>query len=273
MPAEVLVIDQGACALDTGLGGEFARRGVRLRHVHTATSGVSLARNLGVELSVGDLVAFIDDDCVPQPEWLASLLEAWAPNVAGVTGRVLASDVEGNKVVAISLRESTEPRLYRGAELQSAWEVGTGGNLLLRRAAIHRIGGFDESLGPGAPGRAAEDVDVLHRLLQAGCDIAYEPRAVVYHDRKTRAAWVRSRLPYGYGIGAFLASCATRGDSAVPGLLIRYLRLQAHKFVRGLASLTPWDIADSVLTTVGALAGFLWWLLRAARGRPTHVSR
>ena len=79
------------------------------------------------------------------------------------------------------------PRVFRPDGGEAPWEVGTGGNLLLRRAIFDRVGGFDEEFGPGARFRAAEDVELLERLLHAGATLAYTPRAVVHHEMKTRS--------------------------------------------------------------------------------------
>ena len=62
--------------------------------------------------------------------------------------------------------------------------AGSGGNFAVRRDVWSGLGGFDERLGAGSTGQAAEDMDFIYRMLAAGETILYEPRAVIYHERQ-----------------------------------------------------------------------------------------
>ena len=78
--------------------------------------------------------------------------------------------------------------------------------LVVRRAALEELGGFDEALSVG------EDVDFVWRLVAAGWTVRYEPRAVVRHPiRPGWSAWLKQR--YRYGTSA--APLARRHDEAV----------------------------------------------------------
>ena len=77
------------------------------------------------------------------------------------------------------------------------WDVGSGNNFALRRSAWTAIGGCDERLGPGSPGRGAVDLDLFHRILTAGGSLLYDPSCVVHHERDTPQARLARRGPYG----------------------------------------------------------------------------
>jgi len=138
---------------------------------------------------------------------------------------------------------------------QTPWAIGTGGNLALRRSAFEAVGGFDETLGPGTPARAAEDVDLLYRLVNAGFTILYEPDAVVYHELKSRRARVGGRYGYGYGLGTFLAGHAARGDEHARVLRRRYAADLARRAAAGLRHGDGWPALEGALTLAGIVAG------------------
>jgi GT2 family glycosyltransferase len=126
--------------------------------------------------------------------------------------------------------------------------------LSLRRAVFERLGGFDEALGPGTSGRAAEDVDLLYRSMLKGCTVVYEPDAIVYHERKSRRARLGGRFGYGYGMGTFLDLHARRGDLHAREQRRRYARGLARAAVSGVRHGDVWPAVDGVLTYAGLLA-------------------
>jgi GT2 family glycosyltransferase/peptidoglycan/xylan/chitin deacetylase (PgdA/CDA1 family) len=211
-PEEVVVIDQTdrpdidrvVRDLDTGW--------TQLRRIPCHPRGVAVARNEGWRATTGSIVAFTDDDCVPDPDWLVAVAAAFEGDTAldAVTGRVLALGPEQPGLHAVSTRADVRPRMFSGRSLP--WLVGTGGNLAVRRDALLRIDGFDLRLGPGTSGEAAEDVDLLYRLLAAGSHIRYEPGSLVLHERQPTDRRRRTRTRYGHGLGAFVALTLRRGD-------------------------------------------------------------
>src|SRR5690606_472396 len=164
-----------------GPSPQFAAQAAELAALHSATGGPMLcayatrtrrgpaaARNLGVRQAFGDLVAFTDDDTIPDVDWLAAAVArfdaAADERIEAATGRVVMplgpapSDYERD---AAGLAE---------AEFVTA-------NCFVARATLERLGGFDERFE-----RAwREDSDLHFRLLEAGARIAHVPGAVVVH--------------------------------------------------------------------------------------------
>jgi len=197
---EVIVVDD--CSTDgtweslgrragvTGAAGSTA--GGTLHRVRTpVNSGPATARNIGWRRASGQLIAFIDDDCVPQPGWLEALAGAFAADVgsdgkATGPGRTLgAGDAEIGIVQGTTL-PLPEQAAGRGPFAVFVWVDRDQGryetcNIAYRRSLLERLGGFDESFGTvgGAP-VWGEDVDLGWRAREAGARIVFEPAALAH---------------------------------------------------------------------------------------------
>jgi GT2 family glycosyltransferase len=265
-PNELVIVDQSSPRVAAAVEELLSRSSVQARHLHVPLMGVSQARNLGASKAEGDLLAFTDDDCVPAPGWLSELLDAIAGHgTDGATGAVLPlPDHQSRGLVAVSSRTDPRRRVFRPGERNPPWEVGTGGNLLLSRTAFERVGEFDLRFGPGARYKAAEDVELLDRVIQIGNTIVYEPKAVVYHEMKTPAERLARRFPYGYGLGAMVV----RSDNArrLP-LAGAYGRIQARSLARGLVRLSAREVAEPLLALAGFSAGAYRGFVDARAGR------
>ena len=153
--------------------------------------GVSRARNAGGRAAAGALVAFIDDDAVPEPDWLTHHVRALQdPRISGTTGRVLAAPAgsEAAEAYAALATEDLGDIPFR-IDRHSPWwferanfgGVGVGPNIVLRRRLFLDGWGFPEHLGP-ADGIPGEEHYALYSLIREGHTIAYIPESVVHHD-------------------------------------------------------------------------------------------
>ena len=234
-PDEVVIVDQSG---DDAVARvvEAVDGSAAVRRVVSEARGLSAARNLGARSATADVLAFTDDDCVPDGEWLAELGRAFARDdaPAAVTGPMLPLAGAPPGLVAVSSRTSRERREFTGRALP--WEVGTGGNTAVSRAWLDRVGGFDERLGVGTPGHAGEDLDLFRRVLQAGGRIVYEPDAVCRHEQKTPAERRARRASYGLGAGAALGLWLREGDPRALPALARRETQRARMAGRGSAT-------------------------------------
>jgi GT2 family glycosyltransferase len=114
------------------------------------------------------------------------------------------------------------------------WPVGGGNNFAVRVEWFSRIGGCDERLGPGSPGEGGVDMDLFYRLLRAGALIRYEPDALVYHERQTKAGRMARRPMYGHGMGACCALRLREGDFYALRVLGRWLLFRARLMTAAL---------------------------------------
>lgn len=188
---EVIVIDDGS---EDGTADYLATLAVegKMRYISQLAQGPATARNRGVELARGDIVAFTDDDCLPETTWLTALAETYTTatdDLVAVGGRV-ENVADGHwlyQFYALQKRHG-EPNQTVPRYLDTA-------NASFQRAVFLAMGGFDERI----PLAAGEDVDLGLRLTLAGYGLTINPQALVWHTGHTtlrqfmRHSFIRGR--------------------------------------------------------------------------------
>ena len=174
---ELIVVDDGSTD-DTRAVLErlAASAAIRLRVASMPRpSGAAAARNVGWRLAEAPLVAFTDDDCRPEPAWLAAITRAAAT----------ADIVQG--VTTFDPEEAAGRGAFSQVVHVPAWsgQFETS-NVAYATDVLHSLGGFDEHFGGDSFG---EDVDLGWRALERGVRTAFAADAVVVHDVK-RGPWL-----------------------------------------------------------------------------------
>jgi glucosyl-dolichyl phosphate glucuronosyltransferase len=219
--------------------------------------GLSGGRNTGVETATGDVVAFLDDDAVAGPGWLAAFAAQFAdPGVTGVGGRTRPRWVGGarprwfpeefNWTVGCSYRGMPTGR----AQIRNVM----GGNAAFRREVIGAVGGFSTAIGRNVQGRKSrplgcEETEFCIRLSQRrpGSVLVFEPEAVIEHNvppARGKLAYLRRRC-YAEGLSKALVThsvgaadgLATERDytfKTLPSGVLRGLRDTVRGDVAGL---------------------------------------
>jgi cellulose synthase/poly-beta-1,6-N-acetylglucosamine synthase-like glycosyltransferase len=174
----------------------------RARYIVEPVRGVSRARNRGARAARGDVVAFVDDDAVPEPDWLSALLAEFGdPRVAAVCGRTLALDSRAGSdgspaderlVFGGPLRVEVRRGAPDWFERANFGGLGQGQNLAFRRSVFERWHGFDERLGVGTSARGMEEHYALFSLLDRDWSIVYTPAARVRHPAPESASQARA---------------------------------------------------------------------------------
>ena len=161
---EVIVVDNGSADESVTVARE---RGARV----VERPGVSVAalRNLGAALARGETLAFVDADHEIAEDWADRVLDVLADPSVAATGAPYVAPVQANWVQ----QAYDHLRDHRPGQRDVRW-LGSG-NLVVRRAAFERIGGFDASLA------TCEDVDFCARLLRGGQRIVSDSRIVNVH--------------------------------------------------------------------------------------------
>ncbi|MHB8465897.1 MAG: glycosyltransferase [Acidimicrobiales bacterium] len=253
---ELVVVDSASV---TPIGPIAGARVIRVER-----PGASLARNVGWRAAIGEIVAFIDDDVCVDRGWAEAMHAAFWGNVAFVSGRIeMPPGVEHVRPVALT--HGLEPRVI---DLDTpTGQLGHSANLAVRRDVLVQIGGFDELLGAGGRFRAAEDLDLIDRILLGGRTGRHEPAALAWHDQwRTKAELVRLDWAYGTGMGVRIAKLRRtdrpRARRELRDALWTFgLRDVPHDAVRLYRFLT--------LTALSRVAGTL---VGVARGMPRRVS-
>jgi glycosyltransferase involved in cell wall biosynthesis len=161
------------------------------RYITEPVAGLSRARNRGARACDTEIVAFLDDDCVPEPEWLSWLVREFKnPSVMVVTGRVvpLSLQTEAERLSALAGFNSdghgprqVDRETPSWFELANFGGIGDGMNMAFRRRAFDVWPGFDERLGRGALIDGAEEHYAFFSLLKDGHLVVYTPYAVIRH--------------------------------------------------------------------------------------------
>jgi GT2 family glycosyltransferase len=204
-PGEVLVIDNSPRSTATReIVGESGAR-----YVCEPRRGLDYARNRALKEARADLIAFTDDDAVPEPAWLDALLRPFADaRVWCVTGLTLPLELETPAQEWFerysSFSRGFRRRVFDGTRHDplAVGAVGAGANMAVRRSILTRLGGFDEALDAGTPTRSGGDHEMFGRILAAGHQIVYEPAAVSWHRHRRTWQELRDTL-HGYGVGVF----------------------------------------------------------------------
>ena len=208
---------QGARVVVVASGGEAPAAGAfgpDADVLHEPRPGLSRARNRALaEYGDDEVLAFVDDDALAGPGWLAAMRAAWSrasPNV-GCIGGPIRPRFEGERPGWLSDRLlPVLTTLDYGADARDLDPFVTtvyGANISFRAGPLRDVGGFDPGLGHGGrPTGFGEEDDAERALARAGFFVRYEPGPWVEHvipARRTRpVAFLRRRLEYGAGLGA-----------------------------------------------------------------------
>ena len=188
---EVILVNDGS----TDSVPEIAARYPYIRYHEQPNRGLSVARNVGMDLARGEIIAYTDDDCFADPDWLyflvAKLLET---DASGVGGPNLLPTNDGPVAACVSASPGTPAHVLIDDNVA---EHVPGCNMAFWADRLRAIGGFDAVYT-----KAGDDVDVCWRLQAEGEKIAYAPAAMVWHHRRaTVAAYLKQQRGYGEAEG------------------------------------------------------------------------
>lgn len=181
---EVIVVDSSSNDESEAVVAEFpAVRSLRLRH---QKNNMPQARNEGIVVSSGDVVAFIDDDSMVQEEWLDSLVSVYQDETVGAAGGRIISmpqpyseQFKGEPLLSVANDGRVKAK---GAGLVSSAIIEvdhlTGCNMSYRRAALEQVGGFDPNY---TLTNLREETDLCVRVKRAGWRIVFIPSMAVVH--------------------------------------------------------------------------------------------
>ena len=183
---EVIVVDDGS----TDATGVIARQ-YDCRLIQTENQGLANARNTGLAAATGEIIAYLDDDAYPDPEWLTYLAATFLrTGYAGVGGPNIAPPGDGPIAECVA-RAPGGPVHVLVTDREA--EHIPGCNMAFRKSCLEAIGGFDPQFRT-----AGDDVDVCWRLQERGWTLGFHPAAMVWHHRRNslRTYW-RQQIGYG----------------------------------------------------------------------------
>ncbi|MFI7006583.1 mycofactocin biosynthesis glycosyltransferase MftF [Streptomyces sp. NPDC050145] len=257
---DVIVVDDAST--DPGAVAEVVRAAGATLVRRPVNGGPAAARNTGLARAAGDLVAFVDSDCLPESGWADALLPHFAdPAVAAVAPRIVAAGSGKGFLAAYERARSALDMGPRESLVRPGAHVPyvPSAALVVRRAAVAR--GFDEGM------RVGEDVDLVWRLAADGHHVRYAPTATVAHRHRTRPRqWLAQRVQYGSSAAplaarhpGLLPATSMSGWSALAwGLVLARRPLAGALVTAGATGLLARKLAgwsDRPWTTAAKLAG------------------
>lgn len=185
---EVIVSDDGhAISAQDSLGMDFPE----VSWVKGPQRGPAANRNTGAAAAKGEVIVFLDDDCLPQPELLTAYARAFTDSpLLAAEGRIIA--------------DRPRLRMDEEAPVNEKGGVFWSCNIAIRSGFFTKIGGFEEKFTTAN----MEDVELRERILRSGTTIAFLPDALVIHPLRRMGGWVATRREAkAHGIYILLPSC------------------------------------------------------------------
>lgn len=199
---EVIVVDDGGEEPVRPVLSPYFEK-LNLRLLIQKNAGPASARNLGAASANGKYLAFLDDDCAPDPSWLMCLADRAGQSRGDAIGGLTVNSLPSNPYSSVS--QMIVDYLYGYYNLN--WKNAkflTSNNLAVPEAVFNSVGGFDQSM----PLAGGEDREFCSRWIARGYLMTFAPEAVVYHyhDLNMLSFW---RQHFNYGRGS--AMCRRRG--------------------------------------------------------------
>jgi len=125
--------------------------------------GISYARNIGIKEAKGEIIAFIDDDAIPEVDWLEKLVECFTyTNADCIFGKVIPKDLNLPKIILV---------------LTELYDTMVGCNMAFRKEALIKVGLFNEKIDYGG-----DENELIVRMFKQGYKISICPNAIVRHN-------------------------------------------------------------------------------------------
>jgi len=193
-PYEVIIVNDGSCDSTKELLEIWKHQLHKFFSIvfhNPVSKGPGVARNIGIQLASGEIVAFTDDDCILHPCWIKNIRSSkiWQVilTAAGIGGRVLP--IKRDSISQYyTFHRILEPPKYN--------QYLVTANACFLRSALLEVGGFDE--GHRYPG--GEDNALSFKLTKAEYALGYDKNIVVFHDYRTSIpSFIKTFYRYGKG--------------------------------------------------------------------------
>ena len=224
---EVLVVDNGSRDRTLEIAESFLDR-LNLRILQKPNVRISALRNLGARAAAGDILAFLDADCLAPADWLDRIVALAPVEGAGVLGAHYLLPDDSTWVARTWHRYQEAPKSGEVSHVPA-------GDLIMRREDFLRIGGFDETI------QTNEDYELCERARKSGMQVRAFPKIGVVH------------LGTAQSLQVFFRKQAWHGTHVIKVFLRDMLKSHNRKAV--------FFAAYTLLCVLVVLAGIAWTLI------------
>lgn len=251
-PLEIIVVDNNSTdgTKDIVLNIFHHHKEIPAYYLTEVRQGPSFARNCGASRAGGDIIAFIDADCIADPSWLYCLSESFdGSDIGAVAGNIIGFDKEttiGKFHAMFTMRGLPQSQMFHEFNLVSGGFPTA--NFSIRKWLFKSLNGFDESIPI-----YAEDYDLCARIYKARSNVYYNKDVTVFHQHRQNIAstW---RQSFGFGTGH-----ATLLKKQFRRILV--FELTQWRFISERWPLRAWiDIASAdKKLIIGLILSIIWW--------------
>ncbi|RLF01382.1 MAG: hypothetical protein DRJ59_06135 [Thermoprotei archaeon] len=165
-PLEIIVVDGGSTDRTVEIALRYSDRGVKVVKEPPHEGSIpAIGRNFGAKFTRGDILLFIDPDCLPERSLITKVLKALSNPKVGIYS-VIVRDGKGTVL----------SKAWHFLQLQIEYDFAPSRVLAVKKEIFDRVGGFDETLPTG------EDNDFSYRVMNLGYEIVVDKETVVLHD-------------------------------------------------------------------------------------------
>jgi glycosyltransferase involved in cell wall biosynthesis len=247
---EVIVVDDGSDVSLKPIIGQFDKK-INIKLIRQENNGPASARNFGAQCARGRYLAFTDDDCSPEPQWLSTIRHEISANPSNLIGGHTVNSLDQNIFSTTSQFIIDLVYAHYNNDMNRARFMSSN-NMIVSVDDFYAIGGFDPAF------RTSEDRDLCDRWLFSGRRMSLVPDAIIYHaHRLTCSSFWKLHVSYGQGAWYYRRAFAKRrkGHSTIevhfyldflrrlPDVLSLRPKAQAGKI---LCLLVIWQIANAV---------------------------
>ncbi len=207
--AEVIVVDNNSPDHTAEVVRDSINRlsgtSVHIRYLFEHRQGLSAARNTGIAASTGAIIAFLDDDAIPSPQWLNAIRQTFAEDAEyAAVGGIIRPHFETERPEWL-IKELELPFTIVDLGNQSRLYPGRlhpfGANMAMRRSVLDQLGlVFPEELGrKGSSLLSGEETWVFNQMRRAGLKLRYAPGMEVTHfimAERLSPGWIKRRYYY-----------------------------------------------------------------------------
>lgn len=155
----------------------------KIKIVNCDVANLCISRNIGIKNSSGDIICFIDDDCIPNKWWLENIVNSFtSDDIAGVGGIVYNTDGDqiqfknGYTNIWCEVKWYNENLVDYNDSRGEQFNYIPGGNAAFRRKVLQEVGGFDEYIE-----YFADESDLAVRIIKKGYKLIHNNEVIVYH--------------------------------------------------------------------------------------------
>lgn len=184
---EIIVIDDGSGDYTRFIVRKIAKKNKRIRYFWEKNSGPAVARNFGAKKARGEIIVFVDSDCIAEKNWLEEITKPIKENIVGAQGRYRCNQKE---LIARLIQLEIEKNYEKMEKADFIDFIGSYSAAYLKKV-FEEMNGFCTEF----PIASGEDTELAFRINEKGYKMVFAPKAIVWHTHpKTIGHYLRIKF-------------------------------------------------------------------------------